>query len=190
MNKYFSILINVIAILLLKYSYYSIILCILSLIINIIFNKKNNRILIFSIVMSILIIITNILILSKNNDKNIYLNENILLGKWIYNDSGGNYVFTDKGYTQYETNEIDNNYCIGKYEYSYGINNDNNITYQDNKFYYYILVLRIDYCYINNEYRYNYDDEKLYFAVNKSNKEDIFFMENNGSTFKLNKSAN
>ena len=190
MKKYLSILINIIAILLLKYSYYSIIFCILSLIVNIIFNKKNNRILIFSIVMSILIIITNILILSKNNDKNIYLNDNILLGKWIYNDSNGSYVFTDKGYTQYETNEIDNNYCIGKYEYSYGMNNDNKITYQDNKFYYYSLVLRIDYCYINSEYRYNYDDEKLYFAVNKSNKEDIFFMENNGSTFKLNKSAN
>ena len=94
---------------------------------------------------------------------------------------------TDKGYTQYETNEIDNNYCIGKYEYSYGMNNDNKITYQDNKFYYYSLVLRIDYCYINNEYRYNYDDEKLYFAVNKSNKEDIFFMESNGNNFKLNK---
>ncbi|MCI7240997.1 MAG: hypothetical protein MR550_00420, partial [Bacilli bacterium] len=153
MKKYFSILINVIAILLLKYSYYSIIFCILSLIVNIIFNKKNKRILIFSIVISILIIITNILIiitniliLSKSNDKNIYLNENILLGKWIYNDNGGSYVFTDKGYTQYETNEIDNNYCIGKYEYSYGMNNDNKITYQDNKFYYYSLVLRIDYC--------------------------------------------
>ena len=190
MKKYLSILINVIAILLLKYSYYSIILCVLSLIINIIFNRKNKRILIFSIVMSILIVITNILILSKNNDKNIYLNENILLGKWVYNDNGGSYVFTDKGYTQYETSEIDNNYCIGKYEYSYGIDTDNKITYQDNEYYYYNLVLRIDYCYINSEYRYNYDDEKLYFAVNKSNKEDIFFMEDNGNTFKLNKSAN
>lgn len=190
MKKYLSILSNIIAILLLKYSYYSIVLCILSLIINIIFNKKNKRILIFSIVMSILIIITNILILSKNNDKNIYLNDNILLGKWIYNDNNGSYVFTDKGYTQYETNEIDNNYCIGKYEYSYGMNNDNKITYQDNKYYYYSLILRIDYCYINSEYRYNYDDEKLYFAVNKSSKEDIFFMEDNGSTFKLNKSEN
>lgn len=187
MKKYLSILINIIAIILLKYSYYSIILSILSIIINIILNKSNKRILIFNLIISCLIIVTNVLILNNSNKTNIYLNDNVLLGNWIYNDKGGRYIFTDNDYTQFSTNEENNNYCIGKYDYSYGMYNDNKVTYQDNKYYYYSLVLRIDYCYINSEYRYNYDDEQLYFAVNKSNKEDIFFMESNGNTFKLNK---
>ena len=62
------------------------------------------------------------------------------------------------------------------------------LNYHEQKFFLQVQLQGLfDYCYINNEYRYNYDDEKLYFAVNKSNKEDIFFMESNGNTFKLNK---
>lgn len=140
------------------------------------------------ILIILLIIITSLLIINNVNNKNIYKDTNFLLGNWIYNEKEGFFNFKENNsYTEYQTSNTDNNYCIGKYEYTYSINNDNKTTYQDKTYYYYTLFLRIDYCYINDEYRYNYDEELYYLAINKKNKEDIFLMDINNNIIKLSK---
>ena len=140
------------------------------------------------ILIILLIIITSLLIINNVNNKNIYKDTNFLLGNWIYNEKEGYFSFQENNsYIEYQTNNKENNYCQGKYEYTYSITKDNQTIYQDKTYYYYTLYLRIDYCYINDEYRYNYNEELYYLAINKKDKEDIFLMDINNNIIKLSK---
>ena len=134
--------------------------------------------------------ITNILILYNNygNNNDIFKNTNMLLGNWTYNDIGGNYVFNED-YTYYQyisSNKLDN-YCTGKYKYSYGsISSDGVNIKSDDNYYYYTLDLDIDYCIINSVKDYNIDSSSFIFSINKDDYTDILFMDTtNNNAFKI-----
>lgn len=135
------------------------------------------------ITLFIFIIVFLLLITKKNN----YNNENFLIGNWLYNEEGSFTFDEDKNFTQYQNSNLKDNYCIGKYQYSYGTSINNTIIKYDKDYYYYNLILRFDYCYINSEYSYNYEDENFSLAINKKNKEDIFLLDSNQNILKLNK---
>lgn len=79
--------------------------------------------------------------------------DNILIGTWEYNSSGGTYVFNeDKTYYQYVSKDTKDNYCFGKYKYYFGYEGENgNLLLSDDKFLYYSLILHPSKCIITGQ---------------------------------------
>ena len=186
------LIVCIISIFLVNFTYLSIILSIISLIFCFIFSKKNIRIFIITVIISIATIITDVIILSKESvdDVDIFKNKNILLGTWNYNTDGGTYIFKDDyTYTKYRNSNTLDNYCVGNYEYSYGgISKNNTVIKQDENNYYYNLLLTENYCINYNMKKDDVKEIKMVFGVNKNNYEDLIFMDTqNNYAFKVNK---
>lgn len=112
-------------------------------------------------------------------NKDIYKDTNLLLGAWIYNEYNGTYVFKDDDtYIQYTNDDKTNNYCKGKYKYSYGATNNKGLTIrQDDNYYYYELLLNIEECYIMNKLSNDKYTKKIFFGIKKdNNSEEILFI--------------
>ena len=196
MKKYFGLIILICSIIsiflvLFNLNYISLIINILSLVSCFLFFKKN-RIFFVTIVISFCCSITNILILYNeyNNNVDVLKDKNILLGNWLYNDIGGSYVFNeDDSFYQYISSNPLDNFCFGKYEYKYGgIDDAGNVINQDEIYYYYTLNLDIEYCILNRNKDEEIMDSKFVFSVNKSDYEDIIFIDvENNKAFKINK---
>ena len=109
----------------------------------------------------------------------IFKDKNILLGTWIYNELNGKYVFnSDYSYIQYISSYTKDNYCIGKYDYSYGGVDDNgNIIKFDDIYYYYTLNLHTDYCVLNMDKDTTIDNSSFVFLVNKNDSNSLLFMD-------------
>ena len=132
--------------------YLSIFFAILAILFSIISLFEKQWFGIFVIIISIASIIIYFLYYKpKYTDPNI--KENIFIGTWTYNTSGGTYVFSeDYTYYQYITNDITDNYCLGTYRYTYGIENAYGITtYQDYDYYYYVMRLNPSECIISGK---------------------------------------
>ncbi len=84
-------------------------------------------------------------------DPNIY--NNILEGTWSYNEIGGTYVFNkDDTYYQYMSEDTKDNFCYGKYRYSFGVESeDGKMMYEDPDYNYYYLLLKPDFCVISTK---------------------------------------
>ena len=83
------------SILLINYTYVSLVIGIIAFILCLIFSRKYIRILIITILICISSITVNYLNIKTELDKNkdIFSDTNILLGSWIYNEYDGTYVF-------------------------------------------------------------------------------------------------
>ena len=162
-------------------NYISILISIISLILSLLFSRKNIRILLITIFISISTIFTNIFIIYKENniDLDIFEDTNILLGTWSYNFDGGTYVFKDDyTYIRYDNSDTNDNYCVGRYEYNYGGVGDNGeIIKQDNNYYYYNFNLNIDSCVISNEEYYDKKEFNMVFGINKNNYNELIFID-------------
>ena len=182
---------SVISIFLIKFSYVSLGISLICLILSIIFSRKNIRILIVTIIISIATIITNGIILYKSYLEAIDVNEgvNVVLGTWLYNQYGGTYVFKDDyTYIQYSNSDTSDNYCVGKYEYSYGgISNDGVIVRQDENYYYYNLDLKEDYCIIMGKEDYSKYEKKMVFALNKGESSNLLINKESENVIELKK---
>lgn len=182
---------SVISIFLIKFSYVSLGISLICLILSIIFSRKNIRILIVTIIISIATIITNGIILYKSYLEAIDVNEgvNVVLGTWLYNQYGGTYVFKDDyTYIQYSNSDTSDNYCVGKYEYSYGgISNDGVIVRQDENYYYYNLDLKEDYCIIMGKEDYSKYEKKMVFALNKGESSNLLINKKSENVIELKK---
>lgn len=182
---------SVISIFLIKFSYISLGISLICLILSIIFSRKNIRILIVTIIISIATIITNGIILYKSYLEAIDVNEgiNVVLGTWLYNQYGGTYVFKDDyTYIQYSNSDTSDNYCVGKYEYSYGgISNDGVIVRQDENYYYYNLDLKEDYCIIMGKEDYSKYEKKMVFALNKGESSNLLINKESENVIELKK---
>ena len=188
------LLLSILSIITYKHTNISISLSIISFILSIFFSKRNRIILILTLSISSILTTINLIKIYNNNKNNqdIYENQNLLLGTWIYNEYNGKYIFSeDYKYTQYSNEETTDNYCIGTYEYNYGASKDYGVLLtQDNNYYYYTLILKEDYCIImNKEFNDNYT-KTIYFALDKTNKEQnelIFINKETENMFTLNK---
>lgn len=127
---------------------------------------------------------------SYRKERNIYENIPFLVGNWLYNEDGSFIFNNDNSFVQYKDSNLDNNYCIGKYEYSYGMKINDSFIYYDKAYYYYDLILRFDYCYINSEYRYNYDSEEFALAISKNDENDLFLLDSKGNILILKGAVN
>ena len=186
------LIVCIVSVFLVNFTYLSIILSIMSLIFCFIFSKKNIRIFIITVIISIATIITDVIILSKESvdDIDIFAKKNILLGTWNYNTDGGTYVFNDDyTYIKYRNSNTLDNYCVGNYEYSYGgISKNNTVIKQDENNYYYNLLLTENYCINYNMKKDDVKEIKMVFGVNKNNYEDLIFIDTqNNYAFKVNK---
>lgn len=194
-KKYLSFIILficVISVFLVKFTYISLGLSILTFLFSLLFYKKNIRLLLITIIISIATIVTDIMILYKQDSKvdmDIFKDTNILLGTWNYDFGNSSYIFKDNyTYTQYIGS--DSNYCIGTYEYSYGgTSNDGEVITNDDNYYYYDLKLNINYCIIENKKINDNIKELFVFGVNKYDYDDLIFMDiENNYAFKVNRS--
>lgn len=180
-----------ISIFLISLSYTSIVISSICIILSIIFSRKKIRILIMTIFISIATIITSSIILYKEkeelNDK--YEGINIVLGTWLYNEYGGTYVFNDDyTYIQYSNENTTDNYCVGKYNYTYGgISNDGVVIREDANFYYYNLNLKENYCIIMGKEDYSKFEKKMVFALNKDNNNNLLINKESENMFVLTK---
>lgn len=168
------------SILLINYTYVSLVIGIIAFILCLIFSRKHIKILIITILVCISSITVNYLNIKTELDKNkdIFSDTNILLGSWIYNEYDGTYVFNDDNtYIQYSNKNIEDNYCKGKYKYSYGGKaNDGVIIKQDENYYYYNLELKKDYCIITGKESYDKYEKQMVVAINKFNNDDVLFI--------------
>ena len=168
------------SILLINYTYISLGIGILSIILSLILSRKHIKILIITILICSSSIIVNYLNIKNEIDKNkdVFSNQNILLGSWIYNEYDGTYVFSDDNtYIQYSNKYTDDNYCKGVYKYSYGGKADNGVIIrQDENYYYYNLDLKEDYCIITGKESYDKYEKQLIVAINKFNNDDVLFI--------------
>ena len=168
------------SILLINYTYVSLVIGIIAFILCLIFSRKYIRILIITILICISSITVNYLNIKTELDKNkdIFSDTNILLGSWIYNEYDGTYVFNDDNtYIQYSNKNTEDNYCNGKYKYSYGGKaNDGVIIRQDENYYYYNLELKEDYCIITGKESYDKYEKQIVVAINKFNNDDVLFI--------------
>ncbi len=198
MNKKVNFIISICLIfismlmLFLKYNYVSISLGIITILITIFIYHKNLRLLLFFIFISISTIFTNILILHDLNKEtiDIFKDKNFLLGTLEYGYSGAKYIFNDDyTYINYTTDSTSNNYCTGKYEYSFGAkSNDNKLIYEDKDNYYYTLNLTEDSCIIMNEKLDITEDRKIVVSVNKKDNNYIIFIDSdNNDAYIVNK---
>lgn len=191
---YFPLLIlfcTFISIFLIKFSYISIIISGICIILGIIFLKKRIRLLIIIIIISITTIITSSIIMYKEKERltDKYEGINILLGTWLYNEYGGTYMFNDDyTYIQYSNENTADNYCVGKYNYTYGgISNDGVIIREDANYYYYNLNLTEDYCIIMGKEDYSKYEKKMVFALNKDKEENLLINKESENMFTLTK---
>lgn len=192
-EKLFPIIILVIAIIsifLIKFSYISIIISVLSIIFSVHFSKKNIRLLIATIIISIASIITNSIILYNDYMENIdiFKDVNFLIGTWDYNEFGGVYIFNDDfTYTQYGEEDTSDNYCIGSYEYSHGGSSDNgSIIMKDYNYYYYDLILKEESCIILGKKDNKRQVKKIVIGINIDDYDDLIFMDTkNNNAFKV-----
>lgn len=186
------LIVCIVSVFLVNFTYLSIILSIMSLIFCFIFSKKNIRIFIITVIISIATIITDGIILSKESvdDVDIFKNKNILLGTWNYNTDGGTYVFNDDyTYIKYKDINTSDNYCVGNYKYSYGgISKNNTVVKQDENNYYYNLLLTENYCIDYNIKKDEIKEIKMVFGINKNDYKDLIFIDTqNNYAFKVNK---
>ena len=156
-----------------KLSYISIIISSICIILSLIFSRKRIRLIIITIFISISTIITSSILLHKEKEEltDKYEGINVVLGTWLYNEYGGTYVFKDDySYIQYSNEDTTDNYCVGKYDYTYGgISNDGVVIREDANFYYYNLNLNEDYCIIVGKEDYSKFNKKMIFALKKDN---------------------
>lgn len=168
------------SILLINYTYVSLVIGIIAFILCLIFSRKHIRILIITILICISSITVNYLNIKTELDKNkdVFSDTNILLGSWIYNEYDGTYVFNDDNtYIQYSNKNTEDNYCKGNYKYSYGGKaNDGVIIRQDENYYYYNLELKEDYCIITGKESYDKYEKQMVVAINKFNNDDVLFI--------------
>lgn len=182
--SFLSLIICVISIFLVKYTYISIGLSLLSLSLCLIFSRKYFRIFITVIFVSILTIIIDIFILSNRNDSDIFINRNIMIGSWNYGNTDIVYIFNeDYTYFKYDNYNNLNSYCTGNYKYTYGGTSlDGTVITNYDNIYYYDLVLIIDYCVIDNEEVNDFANESFIVGINKSNSDDLRFIDINDNT--------
>ena len=141
----------------------------------------------FGIVVSVIIIASLLIyfLYYKPNYVDPNIGENVLAGSWTYNDVGGVYVFNeDKIYYQYITDDKEDNYCTGKYRYTYGVETtDGDILIDDPDYTYYYLVLKPEKCVLTGKEEPNTDnkyDKQMVFGYRK-NKSNESLMINLGS---------
>ena len=117
--------------------------------------KKKQKLSLITIIISIILIIITLFNYITRDKEAVDPNKgkNILIGKWEYNNSGGFYSFEEnKSYVQYVTNETDDNFCYGTYEYEYGYETKNGkLIRQDIDYTYYLLILKPKKCIINSK---------------------------------------
>jgi len=189
---YLILFFAILSIFFIKYSYISLIISILTLILSFIFFSHGIRIFLASIIISIATIFTNFLILNNKNDEEIdfFKDRNILIGTWNYNFNNSSYIFKeDYSFIKYDDVDNKNNYCVGNYKYSYGGTGDDNVIIkQDDNYYYYDLTFYTDYCVTDNKKDdYNYEN-KLIFGVNKNDYNDLIFIDSvTDIAYKVNK---
>lgn len=170
----------IISVFLIKFSYVSIGISVISLVLALVFSRKYLRILIVTVIICLSTISTDILIIYNNYNKevDVFKDKNVIIGTWLYNDYGGRYVFReDYTYTQYSNDNDSDNYCVGKYSYSYGgVSSDGVIIKQDENNYYYDLNLKEDYCIIMGKENYDKFEKEIIFSISKQNNDDVWFM--------------
>lgn len=171
---------SIIATFIVRFTYVSLFISILSLISCIIFSKKDKRILLFTVIISIFTIVTDLIIIYKNNEIVVdkFSDTNILLGSWLYNNGNGKYIFNeDYSYIDYENSNDLGSYCFGTYEYSHGgTGTDGVVITHDENYYYYDLMMNNIGC-INNGNEINYEDTKKFiFGIKKDNYDDLIFI--------------
>ena len=180
-----------ISIFLISFSYISIIISSICIILSILFSRKRIRLLIMTIFISIATIITSSIILYKEKEEltDKYEGINVVLGTWLYNEYGGTYVFKDDyTYIQYSNEDTTDNYCVGKYDYSYGgVSNDGVVIREDINFYYYNLNLTEDYCIIVGKEDYSKYEKKMVFALNKDGDKNLHINKESENMFALTK---
>ena len=164
---------SIISTFLLDYIYISLSISIFTFFTSFIFRKKYFRIFIATLIISFFTIFTNSIIIFKFNQDSHdpYFDSNVLLGTWIFNDYGGSYIFNDDfSFIRYNTDNADDNYCKGTYNYTYGgISKNKEVIKEDEHFYYYNLDLDIDFCYNDGYYFKNDNVQQLIFALGKNN---------------------
>lgn len=180
------LLLSTLSIFLFNYTYISITIAIASIILGIIFLKKHPKVLTVTIIISLITGFLNSLIIYSNIEKTIDVNKdrNVLLGKWEYNTDGGIYKFKDDNtYYQYINKDQNDNYCKGTYTYKYGVTNNKETLRGDDKYTYYTLFLKENYCVIKGK-KFNDNYEKMmYLSIDKFSGNEIIMM--NKETEKL-----
>lgn len=180
------LLLNFISILLYKLTYLSLLLSIISLISSIILLRNKKIFLIIISILSILTIFIHSIKIYNNYQMTIdvFKDENILQGSWIYNEYDGKYTFNnDYTYIQYTNESTKDNYCKGTYKYHYGVTNDKGITIrQDENYYYYTLTLKEEYCLILNKKFYDEYTKIMYLGIKKDNNNEITMINKDNNT--------
>jgi len=123
----------------------------LSIIIGLKSIRKKQILGLIIIILTIILIAINIINTKKTEKTTDPYDSNVLIGSWIYNDSGGTYNFEKNlTYTQYVTNNLEDNFCYGTYKYEYGYETDKGkMLRKDVDFIYYFLILKPKKCIIN-----------------------------------------
>lgn len=173
------LLFSILSVLLINYTYVSIGIGFISFILCILFLRKHKRLLIVTMIICLSTMLVNSLNIKKYIDdrKDVFKDRNILLGSYVYNEFDGKYIFKDDSYIQYSSSDVSDNYCVGKYEYSYGgVSNDGVVMRQDDNYYYYDLKLKEDYCIIMGIENYDKYEKKFVVAIDKSNNDNIIFI--------------
>ena len=172
---------------------------ILSLIFSILgfFDKK-----VSSIIISIVVILLSIgstlfyYLYYKPNYVDPNVGKNILIGTWEYNDIGGTYVLNeDHTYYQYVSSDKKDNYCTGRYKYSFGYEDSEagTMLLTDPDFIYYTLTLNPSKCMVegkidaSSETKYAKIMMFMYSKGINSNTKSIIINTNTDNSYKLNK---
>lgn len=169
--------ISILSMFLIKFTYVSLFISILCLILSLIFSRDNLRILFITLFIVIATIITNILVLYNNYKMNIDIefDDNILVGTFEYINYEDSYILNeDNSFIHYfDINK--NNYCTGTYSYSYGaVDNKDKIIKQDKNNYYFNIVFKIDNCNIDSDYN---NEVRYVISLNKSDSNSLIFMD-------------
>lgn len=196
LNKKLSIItlvICVISCIFVKFTYLSLLLSVFSLILCMLFLRKQFRVFLIIVIVSIATIITNCFVLYNKASKiniDVFQGKNLLLGTWNYNLNNSGYVFSDDySFIQYDDFRNKDNYCSGTYNYSYGgTGKDGKVIYEDNNNYYYDLEIKIDYCFVDKNKIASNKIDYFIFGINKNNYSDLTFIDiSNNYAFKVEK---
>ena len=180
------LLLSILSIALFNLTYVSIILAIAAIILSIIFSRRHPKILSITIIISLMAIVLNSLKISNiiENNSDVNKGKNVLVGNWEYNENGGKYKFNkNKTYYQYINKNENDNFCTGTYEYKYGATKDNVTIREDEKYYYYTLTLKEDYCQIKNKKFADNYKKTMYFSIDKYNKNEIIMVNKETENF-------
>lgn len=152
-------------------------------------SKYKKKIIILLIIIIVLIPISIILYKNYKKNEDVFKDKNVLMGIWLYNEYGGTYIFNkDYTYIQYSNEYKKDNYCTGKYKYSYGGKSDDGIVIrQDENYYYYNLDLLESYCIIMGKEDYSAYKKEMVFALSKKNKNNILINKESENIFTLTK---